>query len=299
MSNTEEKTNTLWQKFLFSLKSFFLGIGDFFVRIRKSPVAFVSVIIVLIWFFLALFGPFIAPYDPTEYHIKDRFEGPSFEYPFGTDRYGRDTFSRVIVGSRTVFLLAASAIIISVTAGSIIGLVTGFFGGTVDELIMRFMDILMSFPALLLAMLMLGIFGPSFWGVVIVIAIVFSPRIARVARSSVLDIKTKEYIEAARVRGESNVYIMAVEIFPNTLGPLGVEAAVRFGYAIFMSASLGFLGLGVQPPTPDWGLMMSEAQQYITTAPWMAIFPAIAIASLTVSVNFISDAIRKLEAGDI
>ncbi|HVP19265.1 MAG TPA: ABC transporter permease, partial [Spirochaetia bacterium] len=160
-------------------------------------------------------------------------------------------------------------------------------------------DILMSFPSLLFAMLMLGIMGPTFVGVVIVIAIVFFPRIARVVRSVVLDLKTKEFVEAAKVRGESGFYIMFVEIFPNTLGPLGVEAAVRFGYAIFTSASLGFLGLGVQPPTPDWGLMMSDAQAYVTTAPWMAVFPALAIASLTVAVNFLSDAIRKLESGDL
>jgi peptide/nickel transport system permease protein len=275
------------------------SVFHFFKRLRRSTVAFVSAIILLIWFIMALFGPSIAPYDPAEHQLKDRFQAPSFEHPFGTDRYGRDVFSRVIVGSRTVFLLAASSITISTIAGAIIGLITGFFGGYVDELIMRFMDILMSFPALLLAMLMLGILGPSFLGVVIVIAIVFSPRIARVARSSVLEVKTQEYIEAAKVRGEHNIYIMVVEIIPNILGPLGVEAAVRFGYAIFLSASLGFLGLGVQPPTPDWGLMMSEAQQYVTTAPWMAIFPALAIASLTVSVNFISDAIRKLEAGDL
>ncbi len=297
--NGEFKVRTWNQKLGTGFKDFFIGLGTFIRRIKKSPIAFISFIIVIIWFFLAVFGPYIVPHDPVEHDLKTRFKGPSIEHPFGTDRYGRDVFSRVVVGSRTVFLLAASAIAISVSAGAIIGLISGYFGGVADELIMRFMDILMSFPALLLAMLMLGILGPSFWGVVLVIAIVFSPRIARVARSSVLDIKTKEYIEAARVRGESNLYIMAVEIFPNTLGPLGVEAAVRFGYAIFLSASLGFLGLGVQPPTPDWGLMMSEAQQYITTAPWMAIFPAIAIASLTVSVNFISDAIRKLEAGDL
>jgi peptide/nickel transport system permease protein len=248
---------------------------------------------------MSIIGPVITPYNPTQHNLIDRFKGPSLQHLCGTDRFGRDVLSRIVVGSRTVFLLSASSTLVSLVIGTFVGLASGYVGGVLDEIIMRFTDILMSFPSLLFAMLMLGITSPTFIGVVIVIAIVFFPRIARVVRSVVLDLKTKEFVEAAKVRGESGLYIILVEIFPNTLGPLGVEAAVRFGYAIFTSASLGFLGLGVQPPTPDWGLMMSDAQAYVTTAPWMAAFPALAIASLTVAVNFIADAIRRIESGDL
>jgi len=268
-------------------------------RLCASKSALISMIILLFWLLMSIVGPLVAPYNPNAHNLGDRFKGPSLHHLCGTDRYGRDEFSRIVMGSRTVFLLAASSTLVSLVIGTFVGLGSGYAGGAVDEIVMRFTDVLMSFPSLLFAMLMLGIMGPSFVGVVIVIAVVFFPRIARVVRSVVLDLKTKEFVEAAKVRGENDFYIMFVEIFPNTLGPLGVEAAVRFGYAIFTSASLGFLGLGVQPPTPDWGLMMSDAQAYITTAPWMAVFPAVAIATLTVSVNFLSDAIRKLESGDL
>lgn len=268
-------------------------------RLSHSKLGLIGMTIISVWVIVALLGPIIAPYSPTAYHPQDRFEGPSFKYPFGTDRYGRDMFSRVIMGSRSVLLLASSATLIALILGSSIGLITGYLGGIVDEVVMRFMDILMSFPALLFAMLILGIFGPSTFGVITVIALVYAPRIARVARSAVLEVKEKEFIEAAKVRGESNLYIMFVELLPNIWGPLGVEASVRFGYAIFLSASLGFLGLGVQPPTPDWGLLMKEAQSYMSWAPWMSIFPALSIASLVVAVNFLADAIRKYEAGEL
>ncbi len=268
-------------------------------RLSNSRLGAIGMSIILLWVIIALLGPMVAPYSPTEYHIQDRFEGPSFRYPFGTDRFGRDVLSRVLIGSRSIMILASSATALSLLLGSSIGLITGYLGGMVDEIIMRLMDILMSFPALLFAMLILGIFGPSTFGVIVVIGLVYAPRIARVARSAVLEVKEKEFIEAAKVRGESNLYIMFAELLPNIWGPLGVEASVRFGYAIFLSASLGFLGLGVQPPTPDWGLLMKNAQSYITTAPWMAVFPALAIASLVVAVNFLADAIRKYEAGEL
>jgi peptide/nickel transport system permease protein len=293
--NEESKIRQLASSLVTGLATF----ADTIRRLCASKSALISMIILVFWLFMSIFGPLVAPYSPTKHDLAHRFNGPSLQHLCGTDRFGRDEFSRIVLGSRTVFLLAASSTLASLLIGTFVGLGSGYAGGAVDEIIMRFTDVLMSFPSLLFAMLMLGVMGPSFLGVVIVIAIIFFPRIARVVRSVVLDLKTKEFVEAAKVRGESGFYIMFVEIFPNTLGPLGVEAAVRFGYAIFTSASLGFLGLGVQPPTPDWGLMMSDAQAYITTAPWMAVFPATAIATLTVAVNFLSDAIRKLESGDL
>ncbi len=267
----EEDRESALRKTLGAIGRFFASFFEGLRRLGASPAAMISLLILAFWFLMAIFGPLIAPYSPSHQSIAERFQGPGLHHFFGTDRFGRDVFSRVVIGSHTVFLLAASSTLLSLVVGTVVGLVSGYIGGVVDELIMRFTDILMSFPMLLFAMLMLGIMGPSFVGVVVVIAIVFFPRIARVVRSDVLDLKTKEF----------------------------VEAAVRFGYAIFTSASLGFLGLGVQPPTPDWGLMMNDAQAYITTAPWMAVFPALAIASLTVAVNFLADAIRKLGNGDL
>ena len=268
-------------------------------RISKSKIGMIAFVIFISWLIVAIFQPFLRPYSPTAYHIADRFSSPSLQYPFGTDRYGRDVFSRVLAGSTTVFLIASAATSIGLILGTAIGVSAGYFGGSIDELLMRFVDILMSFPDLLFAMLIISMFGPSLFGVVFVIGLVFTPRVARLVRSAALDLRHKGFVEAAQVRGESSFYIMAGEIFPNVLGPLGVEGAVRFGYAIFMSASLGFLGLGVQPPTPDWGLMMSEAKKYLTVAPWMVIFPALAIASIIVSVNILGDIIRQLENGDL
>ncbi len=278
-----------------TIKAAYVIIG----RLSKSKTALIGLSIISFWLFAAILQPLVRPYDPTSFHVADRFSPPSVKYLFGTDRYGRDIFSRVLAGSTTVFLVAATATALSLLLGIPAGLAAGYFGGMTDEIVMRFMDILMSFPALLLAMVILGIFGPSLVGVILAIGLVFSPRVSRVARSATLELRKQGFVEAGKVRGESSLYIMAMEIFPNTWAPLGVEAAIRFGYAIFTSASLGFLGLGVQPPTPDWGLMLTEAQGYLRIAPWMAVFPALAVASMVISVNFLSDGIRKLGSGDL
>ena len=160
------------------------------------------------------------------------------------------------------------------------------------------MDILMSFPALLIAMFVLGVLGPGTINVIIVIGIAHIPRIGRVARSATLQVKNQEFVEAARVRGESDFYIMGAEILPNILDTLGVEGAIRFAYSIFLSASLGFLGLGVQPPTPDWGLMISESRSYLQIAPWLAIFPALAIASMVLGANFLAEGLEEVTGGE-
>ena len=242
---------------------------------------------------------FWTPHSITQFHLNQRLQPPSSEFLFGTDKFGRDVFSRVLAGSKDVIILALSGTLLGLFIGTAIGLSSGYFGRLYDEAIMRLMDIFMSFPSLLLALLVLGMLGPQLINVIIVIGIVFCPRVARVARSAVLDIKFKEFVEAAKSRGESSFYLMVVEILPNILGPLGVEFAVRFAYAIFLSASLGFLGLGVQPPSPDWGLMVSEGREFMQVAPWVVLFPSLAIASLVVGVNLLSDAVRQLAAGEI
>jgi len=243
---------------------------------------------------MAIFGPWIAPYRYSEQIPADRAQPPSMTHWFGTDQFGRDIFSRVVVGARDVFVAAGSATLISVFLGLALGLFSGYRGGLVDEMIMRLFDVMLSLPELVLAMVVLGTLGPSRINILLVVGIVYTPRVGRVVRSVVLDVKTRFFIEAAKLRGETTLYILSHEILPTVLPTLAVEASMRFTYAIFLVASLGFLGLGAKPPSADWGLMVEEARQWFRRAPWMLLFPAGAIASLVVGLSFFSDDLRRM-----
>lgn len=263
-------------------------------RLSKSPLTIVGMTIFGFFLLTAVIGPWIAPYEYQDQNIMDRLEAPSAKYFFGTDQFGRDIFSRILVGSRGIFLLGGTGTLLAALIGTTIGLFSGYYGGLMDELIMRTLDILLSFPPLLLALVLLATLGPSLVNLVAVVTILYVPMLARVVRSMVLDLKTKEFVEAARTRGESQFYILFREILPNALAPVFVEMSMRFSYAIFLVASLGFLGLGQQPPSPDWGLQINEARPYFTTAPWMLLFPAAAISLLVVATNLMSDGIRQI-----
>ena len=189
--------------------------------------------------------------------------------------------------------MASLSTLVALVAGALLGLISGYMGGLLDEVIMRLLDGIMAIPALLTALLILAVLGPSTVNVILAIGVVFVPVIARLVRSAVLSQVNLEYIEAARVRGESAFYIMLREILPNISGPIAVEASIRFSFAILSASSLGFLGMGVQPPTPDWGLMVSEGRNFITRAPWMVLFPSAAIAALVVGVNLLTDGLRE------
>ena len=261
---------------------------------QAQPMAALGAAIVLVWVVVALCAPVLAPYDYTHGTFSTIMAPPSLQHVFGTDNFGRDVLSRVLMGSRTVLLLAAVSTLASLVCGTVIALVAGYYGAIVDEVVMRFADAAMSLPAILLALLILSMMGPGSGGLFAATVVVFSPHVARVVRSAVLPLVGCEFVAAARLRGERGPSIMLRELVPNLLGVLAVEGSIRIGYAIFLIASLGFLGVGVQPPTPDWGVMVSEAQDYATQAPWMVIFPALAISSLVIGVNLVSDGVRQL-----
>lgn len=275
-----------------------IGLGGRFLaalqELYRRPSSAIGVTIFVAFLLMALIGPLIVPYGVNEQVVADARKPPSVDHWFGTDNLGRDVFSRVILGARDVVSLAGAGTLAAVVAGTTIGLVSGYYGGWLDEVVMRLFDSLLSLPALLLALLLLGSLGPSRNSVLIVIAIVYTPIVARVVRSVVLSVKTKEFVEAARVQGERVWYILFREIFPSTLPALAVEASLRFSYAIFLVASLGFLGVGVQPPSPDWGLMVKEGRANFTQTPWALYFPAGAIALVVVGVNLVADTLKQV-----
>ena len=281
-----------------------LGLGTTAGRIGLS--------IVTIHVLVALFGPLLAPYPATEFHLQNDGEhqliGPSSLYWLGTDQYGRDVFSRVLSGAGSLISIALTGALLGIFLGTVVGMASGYRGGWVDEVVMRIMDGLMAFPSLLLALLVLSTMGnrpapwtwlQPYWEAVLIVATVgavFMPAVARVMRSVTLKAKTQEFVMNARLRGESGAHIVFREILPNAIPVLAVELSVRLSYSILIVSSLGFLGLGVQPPSPDWGLMISESRQFIAAAPWMTLAPAGAVASLVVGVNLLTDGINQASA---
>lgn len=251
-------------------------------------------LIFLLFLFTAILAPLFAPYGFNEQIYSDARQAPSAAHWFGTDHLGRDVFSRVLLGARDILLLAGLGTIFAVISGTIFGLASGYWGGLFDEILMRLFDGLLAIPALLLALLLLGTLGPSRNSVLIVIVLVYTPIVARVVRSVVLGVKNKGFVEAARLQGETLGRILFREILPSVMPALTVEAALRFSYAIFLVASLGFLGVGVQPPNPNWGLMVNEARPHVTQLPWAMYFPAGAIAVVVIGVNLMADGIKRV-----
>lgn len=266
-------------------------------RIRlviRSKTFLTGVAITGFWIVCALFGRLIAPEDPFATDVLGKLEAPSAAHWFGTDSLGRDVFSRVLAGAREILVVAPLATLLGTVLGTAIGLVAGYFRGLVDDVLMRIVDAFLAVPVVIIGLLALVALGPSKITVIAVIGIVFTPLVARTVRAAVLGEAGLEYVEAARLRNERAPYIMVAEILPNVLAPVVVEFTVRLGYAIFAIATLSFLGFGIQPPAPDWGLSIFEHYGLISGGFWWPVlFPALAIATLVVGVNLIADGLTQ------
>jgi peptide/nickel transport system permease protein len=253
----------------------------------------VGLVIVCTIVVLSLLAPWIAPHPWDTISIRTRFQSPSTTYWFGTDDYGRDVLSRLLMGGRLSLAMGIGATVISVLFGVPLGLAAGYFRGKVDEILMRIADVLMAIPAIMLGLLVLAVTPPTLWKTAVAVGFVYVPLIARVARSVTLGLANEDFVQAARARAESASYILFREILPNAWPPLIVEASLRVTYAILLGSALSFLGLGAQPPSSDWGLMISEARVFIDRAPWIALAPGFAMCLLVIGINLIGDGLRE------
>jgi peptide/nickel transport system permease protein len=261
----------------------------------RTPSAVVGLIVVAFWVVCALVWPLFAPYDPYAQDYSALLAKPSPAHLFGTDQYGRDVLSRVLAGSREVLTIAPAATLIGLAGGILVGLISAYYRGWLDESVMRVMDAIMAFPIVVLALLILAMLGTSTFNVILVIGFAYIPLTGRVVRAAALTVRDLDYVAAARLRGARGIDIMLTEILPNIAGPIIVEGTVRVGYAIFAAASLSFLGLGVQPPSPDWGAMVNETHIFLQSNPWIVLAPTLAIASLVVAINLVADGLRRAE----
>lgn len=263
-------------------------------RLVRSATFDIGVVIVLFWIGCALFGPMIVPYDPYADDILNSLAPPDADHWFGTDQLGRDVFSRVIVGARDILTVAPLSTLLSTVLGAALGLTMGYFGGWIDEVLSRLVDAVLALPTVIVALLALTALGTSTLTVMLVIGFTFAPIIARTVRASVLEESGLDYVAAATLRHESSLYIMFVEILPNVIPPILVESTVRLGYAIFTVATLSFIGFGIQPPSPDWGLSIASNYGLIGSGYWWTVlFDCLAIASLVIAVNLIADGIQS------
>lgn len=244
-----------------------------------------------VWFLVALFAPFIATHSTTAQDLSMTYEAPSLKHFFGTDELGRDVFSRVVYGSRISLAAGVITVVSAFAFGILFGGIAGYKGGIVDEVMMRFSELIMSFPPLILAMVIAAALGPSVLNSVVAMAIIWWPNYARLMRSMVISLKESEYVVASKVMGASHIRILFLEVLPNSLGPLLVMATLDLGNAILMFSGLSFLGLGTQPPTPEWGSMVSSGAQAMQNW-WVSTFPGLAIFSISVAANFVGDGVR-------
>lgn len=267
---------------------------DQFEDFRKSRLALAGIIIVISVLVVAFLAPLIQMHDPLQQNIANRLQTPNWEHFFGTDHLGRDVWSRIVHGSGVALMVGMIAVGIGVIFGTPIGAISGYYRGKVDEVIMRIMDAVLAFPPILMALVVVTILGSSLFNTMLAIGVNYIPRFARVTRGSVLSEREKEYVEAGRMVGESNLSILFRQILPNTLSPLIVQATVFIAYAILTESALSFLGLGIQPPNPSWGSMLNEAKVFIESDPYLAIIPGLAISITVLGFNLFGDGLRDI-----
>jgi peptide/nickel transport system permease protein len=255
--------------------------------------AVIGAVVIGFFIILVLFAPWIAPYDPVEMVPTDSQQGPSSRHLFGTDLLGRDILSRVIYGTRLSLLIGLVSVLIGASAGTVVGLIAGYYGGVLETLMMRVVDAMLAFPGILLALSIIVALGTGMINVMIAVGVATIPAYARLVRGTVLAAKENVYVEASRVVGCSATRIMFIHILPNVIAPVIVLSTVRFGVAILTAAGLSFLGLGAQPPTPEWGLMVSMGRTYLGRAWWMSTFPGLAITVAVVAINLVGDGMRE------
>jgi peptide/nickel transport system permease protein len=264
-------------------------------QLLRSKTFIIGNVIVAFWVFWALAGSSLTPYDPLA-QTPDILQAPNSTYWFGTDQFGRDILSRVLAGATTVLTVAPLATLLAIVCGTAIGLFTGYFGGVADETISRIVDAVLALPLIVIAVTVLTALGTSNMALIVVIGLIFTSPVARTVRATVLGERQLDYVQAAQLRGERAPYIMSVEILPNIAGPIVVEGTVRLGYAIFAVAGLTFLGFGVQPPSPDWSLQISENYTLLTAGTywWTVLFAGLAIATLVIGVNLVADGLQQV-----
>jgi peptide/nickel transport system permease protein len=262
------------------------------IQVRRNRLATLGMMIILLAIAVAVLSPVLAPANPTKQNMTSKLVAPSLGHPLGTDAFGRDVLSRMMYGSRTSLFVGLVTVLVAIAAGVPLGLVSGFIGGRFDNVVMRIMDAFLSFPAIMLALALMGILGPDIQNVILALGVVYMPTFARLARASTLSVKEEKYITAARNVGVSTPKILFAHILPNIIAPLVVQATFNFSSAIVAAATLSFLGLGVQPPTPDWGFDLSEGRRYVRLAPWLTLAPTIAISITVLGINFFGDGLR-------
>ncbi len=277
-----------------------LGVKDskrgslIWLRIKSNKMLCIGGIVVLVFMIMAVFAPQLTPYSPTKMDFRSRFAPPSLNHPMGADNFGRDTLTRILYGARLSFKVGIISVVIGMTGGIIIGAAAGYVGGFTDNLLMRMMDGLLAFPPLLLAIGLVAAMGPSLMTVAISIGVVYIPRFARIMRSAVLAEREKEYVEAARAIGQSGFKILLKHIGPATISPVVVLGTIIFALAVIIEAMLSFLGIGIPPPTPSWGTMLSESRRFMSNSAWMAIFPGLTLSIAVLGFNMLGDGLRDL-----
>lgn len=259
-------------------------------RRRLKPLAMVGLSIVVVWLLLAVFAPFVAPADPLAQPF-ERFQPPSADHLMGTDGLGRDVLSRVLFGARLTIPLALLLVVLSLVIGASVGAVSGYAGGVVDEVVMRLVDLVFAFPAIILAMAVVAALGPDLRNAVLAIVVVSWPAYARVTRSLVLSVRSSDYVSSARLLGASSRRALVVDVLPNVAGPVFVLATLELGNAVLLLSGLSFLGLGAPPPAPEWGAMVSEGARTFNYW-WIGVFPGVAILTVVMAFNFLGDSMR-------